>query len=279
MQRGEKSMFNAVNEAIKEERFTTKEIALSAAFSAVVFVLTSIIAMPVASTQGFFNIGEIGVYLAALIGGPYVGAIAGAVGSSLADIALGYGLYAPGTFVIKGTEGFVAGLLFKLYREESQNLRYLVLGIMGLAFGILGAFTIFDGNAEMTGYLTIFSGLNLDSLLKGDFISLEGSNPIVTYNSIAYPVPDWFIIILLLILLGLVIIAEFFLEETGKMLTSCVVAGSIMILGYAAYQFFILGFGVAAITEIPVNVAQAAIGTSVTIPVITYLKRMGVLEE
>ncbi len=272
-------MLNTMNELIKEERFTTREIALSAAFSAVVFVLTSLIAMPVPSTQGFFNIGEIGVYLAALIGGPYVGAIAGAVGSSLADIALGYGVYAPGTFVIKGVEGFIAGLLFKLYQEENQKLRYLVLSIIGLAFTLLGLLTLLDDNTEMIGYLNVFTGINLQNLLNAGFFSLDGSKPILTYGSIEYSIPDWFIITLLVILLGSVVIAELFLGESGKMLASCIAAGSFMILGYALYQYAILGFGPVAITEIPINIMQAVIGMGVAIPVMTYLQRMGILEE
>ena len=42
---------------------------------------------------------------------PTVGALAGAIGSSLADILLGYSHWAPWTFVIKGLEGLIAGRL------------------------------------------------------------------------------------------------------------------------------------------------------------------------
>jgi uncharacterized membrane protein len=65
--------------------------------------------MPV--VKGYINIGDTVVLLSGLVFGPAVGAAAGAIGSSLADLLLGYAYWAPWTFVIKGLEGLLAGLL------------------------------------------------------------------------------------------------------------------------------------------------------------------------
>ena len=41
---------------------------------------------------------------------------------------------------------------------------------------------------------------------------------------------------------------------------SCIAAGLIMIVGYFSYQAIVLGFGLAALAEIPGNIAQALFG-------------------
>jgi uncharacterized membrane protein len=79
--------------------------------TAVVFVITRSFVLPIPQTKGFFNLGEAGIYVAALLFGPVAGAVAGGLGSALADLSLGYTQYAPFTLVIKGIEGaVVAGL-------------------------------------------------------------------------------------------------------------------------------------------------------------------------
>ena len=82
------------------------KIIAASIFAALVFVVTSQIPpIPIPATSGYFNIGETTIYIAALIFGSSVGAMAGGIGSSLSDAFLGYGLFAPGTLLIKGGEG------------------------------------------------------------------------------------------------------------------------------------------------------------------------------
>ncbi|MGE5575525.1 MAG: ECF transporter S component, partial [Ignavibacteria bacterium] len=94
-----------------------------AIFAALVFVVTSQIPpIPIPATSGYFNIGETTIYIAALIFGPVVGAFAGGIGSALSDAFLGFGLFAPGTFFIKGGEGLIVGLLNTTLRRRISNL-------------------------------------------------------------------------------------------------------------------------------------------------------------
>ena len=65
-------------------------IAIIAVFAAVTCVLTMIISIPVPATQGYINIGDAAVMITALLFGPFIGCIAGGVGSMFADIFLGY---------------------------------------------------------------------------------------------------------------------------------------------------------------------------------------------
>lgn len=92
-------------------------VAAGAIFAALVAAVTLTIAIPIPATSGYFNFGETLIYVAALLFGPFVGAIAGA-GASLADLLLGYGIFAPGTLVIKSVEGAIVGIIFiKLYKH------------------------------------------------------------------------------------------------------------------------------------------------------------------
>jgi uncharacterized membrane protein len=88
-----------------------KKMIRAAVFAALTAVATMVINIPLPNVQGFVNIGDTIVLIAGLTFGPTVGALAGAIGSSLADILLGYGHWAPWTFVIKGLEGLIAGWL------------------------------------------------------------------------------------------------------------------------------------------------------------------------
>jgi len=90
-------------------------------FTAIVAVFTIVIVIPAPVTQGYINVGEIGVYMAALIGGPLVGGIAGGVGSMIIDLIVAP-IYAPATLVIKGVEGSVAGYLFRTLRKKMNNI-------------------------------------------------------------------------------------------------------------------------------------------------------------
>jgi uncharacterized membrane protein len=113
-------------------------IALFAILTALTAVLTVIIEIPVPATQGYINLGDVGVLLAGLLLGPF-GGLAGGFGSALADVALGYYLYAPITFVVKGLEGTIAGLIVwtlkPFDRFEGRVVVAVLLGSCVMVFG------------------------------------------------------------------------------------------------------------------------------------------------
>ena len=97
------------------------QVALGAIFTALTTAATMGFSIYVPATKGYFNIGEVIVYTTAILLGPFIGAIAGGVGSMLADIILGYSIYAPGTLVIKGLEGFIVGFLASKLKQTSRS--------------------------------------------------------------------------------------------------------------------------------------------------------------
>jgi len=84
------------------------------ALTTVVVLTTLFIRVPLPS-RGYFNFGDVAVIFSGLVlgalGGRHGfvwGAAAGGVGSALADIIGGFGLFAPITLVAKGAEGALA---------------------------------------------------------------------------------------------------------------------------------------------------------------------------
>ena len=92
------------------------------------------------------NLGDCFVLLSGWLLGPWYGFAAGGIGSMLADLFLGYGHYAPGTFVIKGLVALIAALLYeKLGRTQVSRIVggvvseiVMVLGYFGYASLLLG---------------------------------------------------------------------------------------------------------------------------------------------
>jgi len=94
-----------------ESRPAVKALMTNALLVALVALVTSFIRIPTPITRGYVNLGDIIVIMAGfLLGGPR-GALVGGLGSALADFMGGYMLYVPGTLVIKGLEGYMAGLI------------------------------------------------------------------------------------------------------------------------------------------------------------------------
>lgn len=93
----------------------TKKIALTAAFCALSAVLT-LISVPLPG-GGYYNFGDVPVFVATATLGPVLGALVGAVGGLLGDLCLGYAAYAPFSLIIKAVEAFVAGTIFAALKK------------------------------------------------------------------------------------------------------------------------------------------------------------------
>ena len=93
---------------------TTRRICLTALMAAIIYVFTAYIHVP--SHTGYTHVGDGFLYLAAsLLPAPFAAA-AGAIGAGLADLLSGYGIWAPGTVIIK-----VLNLQQKISDEMEQE--------------------------------------------------------------------------------------------------------------------------------------------------------------
>ncbi len=109
------------------------KLALATIFTALVCVATIVFVLPIPATKGYFNLGEIVIYVAALLFGPLVGGFAGGVGAGLADIINGYPQFAPGTFTIKLVEGLIVGYLGR--RATSNGKKAIALSVIAIVAG------------------------------------------------------------------------------------------------------------------------------------------------
>jgi len=112
---------------------TVITLTLTATFIALVFLLTYPFSQlfPVPSTQGYYNPGDIMIFIASLTFGPVVGGISGGIGSALSDALGGFGTFAPFTLMIKGLEGYVVGLVVRRgLSRKSLLLSWLAGGLV-----------------------------------------------------------------------------------------------------------------------------------------------------
>ena len=103
---------------------TTKAVAYGAVSTAAVMVSTL---LGFSSAQFYFNVGDAVSLIVSALFGPFIGMIAGGLGSVLADLAV-YPATMLFTLVIKGIEGLLAGTLLYIIRKKvtSQKGTYIL---------------------------------------------------------------------------------------------------------------------------------------------------------
>ncbi len=250
----------SVEQSAEAEIQLVRQVALTAAFTALVFLSTSLLSIGLVSSTGFFNLGEAFVFLAALIGGPVVGGIAGGFGAALADAFLGYGHFAPATLVLKGLEGVAVGMLFILLKKISMIQRR---GLLTIITAFLISFTIYFTTPVLNGYP------------NSDII--EGSFNLGT-SYITFSLPGWLLILVAIILIAIIWLVELRMGYKGEMALSCILAGPIIVVGYFLYEVLFLEIAIeAALFEVPFNIAQVVFGTFIAVPIVSYLDELGIL--
>ncbi len=235
-----------------EKRFTTYRLSLTAISAALVCVATMVISVYVPATRGYFNIGEIAVYSTAMLFGPVVGAFAGGIGSMLADLLLGYPVYAPATFVIKAVEGVIVGYLC----SKTPSIKKTSWRIFTITSGIiLGLLVGWLGTSYYTGEIELSVGL-----------------PMLGYNVIVFSLPALFWIgIAGLVTLAIIASGLIYDFKLGWKVLSIAIGGVEMVLGYFLYEWAI--YGSASIAELPINIGQFTIGLIISIPLSEAISR------
>ncbi|QQY79555.1 putative membrane protein [Keratinibaculum paraultunense] len=112
-------------------------------------VMTMVIQIPTVGTEGYLNLGDMVVFLAALILGRKGGFIVGGFGSALADLITGYTHYVPITFVVKGLEGFIAASLLETKIGKDKPIVATSIAGIFMAFGYFIPETFMYGKAAV----------------------------------------------------------------------------------------------------------------------------------
>lgn len=98
-----------------------------------VTVCTMLIRIPIAG-GGYFNFGDVMIVFVGLYAGKRTGAIAGGLGSAIADL-IGFPLFMPITLVAKGLEGFICG-----FAHQKKTASTFIFPILGTTVMVLGYF-------------------------------------------------------------------------------------------------------------------------------------------
>lgn len=146
---------------------------------ALVFLATFLFQLPIPSTQGYFNFGDIMIFVAALTFGPTIGGVSGSLGSALSDaFSPGGGPFVPFTFMIKGAEGYVAGLIS---HRGAGRWNLLLAWIAGSAVMVTGYFvsewlliSLVFGASSFTGFVPALGELpfNILQIAAGGIIGI-----------------------------------------------------------------------------------------------------------
>lgn len=160
-----------------------RNTAITAVMTAATAAVTMVISIPFPPTRGYLNLGDVMVMLAGLLFGARIGGFAGGVGSALSDALLGYGYFAPLTLFIKGTEGFLTGLI-----GNSKRLSLKVAGVVAGAVAMLIGY--FSVETPLYGVAPAFAELSLVNSIQvtvGAIVSLGLAQIILrTYPDIQF---------------------------------------------------------------------------------------------
>jgi len=119
----------------------TRQVAAIGIMGALTTIATMIFVFPIPATSGYFNLGDTIVMITSLTFGPVVGAIAGGLGSGLADLLGGWYNWVIFTTIIKGIEGYVTGTIIR--SSSQRNLQNVIIAwAVGGALMVLGYFIV-----------------------------------------------------------------------------------------------------------------------------------------
>ena len=111
----------------------TKRLALAGQLCGATLLLT-LLSIPLPSGYGYVNLGDAGVFLCAALLPGGMGALAAGVGAGLADLILGWAVYAPATLLIKGLTAFLAGLALRRAKKAAVPLSLLCCLLVPLGY-------------------------------------------------------------------------------------------------------------------------------------------------
>ena len=124
--------FITMEKAVQTSQGTDQELSsvqfltITAVFVALTYIFTAFInvKLPIAANGGLIHLGNVPLFIGAILFGKKTGAIAGGIGMGLFDLLSGWTLWAPFTLIIVGIMGFTVGKI-----TEDHNMKWYVIAI------------------------------------------------------------------------------------------------------------------------------------------------------
>lgn len=151
-------------EKIKGPILTSVEVAVVAVLSALYAVMISVLKFP-SPTGGYTHIGDLVVFIAALLFGYKVGGLAGIIGSVAADFFVGYDRWFI-SILAHGLEGIIPGL--------SKGKSFAVQAVFCVIGGFLMATTYFFINIFIKGYPLALASYARDLFIQAGISIIVG---------------------------------------------------------------------------------------------------------
>lgn len=127
-----------------------KNLVLASLFAALALVATLFLAIPLPT--GYANLGDCFAFIAGFVLGGAWGAAAAGIGTALADLLGGFGIYAIATFIIKAFIAVCGAIAAKFAKNDRLNVvLFAALSLLGEAVMVLGYFffeSVFLGVGE-----------------------------------------------------------------------------------------------------------------------------------
>lgn len=252
------------------DRKETKKLTFCGLMIALVFVSTFSIQIPVPFTQGYIHAGDSMIFVAALLLGWKYGALAGGLGSALADI-ISYPHWAIPTFIIKTVMGALVGWIAKESREKGTKTASIITSI-SMAFIWFGSLYLLKYKlstlitAKSTGLLGEIEGAaTMEELL---LLSQKVQQQLL-WAAVLIP--------------SVIIVLALFLSKVDKelfavnQLLGMMVAGLWMVLGYYVAGGIMYGSFIVPIFSIPWNIIQFVMGLVIGYLIILALKKTPIM--
>ncbi|MGD9146339.1 MAG: ECF transporter S component [Anaerolineae bacterium] len=125
--------------------FDPRTLAVTAVMTAIVFVLTRLVQLGPTPVGGYIHLGDVGVFFSAFAFGPWVGGVAGGLGTALADWTSPFAQWGIASLLIHGTQGWVAGWISTRWQDTKGLVLASVIGGAIVVVGYLIAGTFFLG--------------------------------------------------------------------------------------------------------------------------------------
>ncbi len=220
--------------------------------AALTFISTSILAFPIAFTNGYIHLGDGFVLSCGVVLGKKYGALAAGIGSALADIYLGYASWALPTFIIKALMAYLVGYIY----EDLTN--------KGKVYKLVSAFSLL-----WVGFILIIRSIIRTGQNVADSSEILMSDGLITdINELSARTSfTSSALVLAIILIPVTCIAILLLIRNNDRLTASLnkiitflTAGTIMIVLYYATYGIMYGNWTVPVFSVPSNLIQYILG-------------------
>ena len=227
----------------------TKKMAYAAMMTALTFVATYAVRIPIPFTTGYIHLGDCMVFLSALFLGGGYGALAAGLGSMLADVIGGYFQWALPTLLIKAMMALFIGLAVSIKTKKGKVIYPVAIIILWTTFTVMVKEILTKGSK--------IHGLSLVESLDGVSSQMELQNLVSSVQrglNIAA-------VLVIVIVIGISIYNYKNNLQMDLMFSIGMVASGLwMVVGYYVTEYILYGNHIVPVLSIPWNLIQFTAG-------------------